>query len=85
MTTKECSDGFKKTIDQFYAFPNKAYNEQRQLHFIGGVLQAALHILPNDEYFKVKQYVYDNYGYDPGGCVTMQINMEEYLAGRDWE
>ena len=81
MTEAQVIKGFKATIDQYYHFPNKNYIEENQLHFIGGVLQAALHIISNDNYFALKQYIYDTYGYDPGGCRTGQISFMDLKDG----
>jgi len=82
MTNAEIKEGFRKTIDQFYALPtHKGYKEEAQLHFIGGVLQSALHILPNKDYFDLRQYVYTQHGYDPGGCQDRQIEIGEYFKG----
>lgn len=79
MTDKEIAACFKKAIDQWYHLPNKNYVREHQLHHIGGLLQGALHVLSTDSYYAVKQYVYDKYGYDPGGCRSGQINLDEYF------
>ena len=81
MTEEQVVKGFKATIDQYYHFPNKKYIEENQLHYIGGVLQAALHIVSTDNYFSIKQYIYDTYGYDPGGCRTGQIDLFDLIGG----
>jgi len=82
MTHNEVIDGFKKTVDQFYKAPTSAeYKQSAQLHFIGGVLQSALHILPNDKYFELKQWIYTTHGYDSGGCTDGQIAIDEYFGG----
>ena len=79
MTQAEVEQGFKATIDQFYAWQRHGVvNSDRELHYIGGILQSALHILTNDRYYALKQYIYDTYGYDPGGCKTGQISIEEW-------
>ena len=47
---------------------------------VGAVLQTALHLLPTDKYFELKQYCFDKYGYDPGGLpgqYTIEMLMEE--------
>lgn len=77
MTYKDLSDKIKATIDQFYKVPSSAYIEEAQLHFIGGVLQTALHLLPFDDYNAIKKYIYETYGYDPGGCTDDQISMDD--------
>lgn len=79
MTNQYVEDRIKMTIDQFYAHPNKRYIEECQLDYIGGILQTALHLLPTDRYYAVKQYIYDKHGYDPGGVRTGQISMEDLL------
>lgn len=85
MTIAEIEAGFKATIDQFYDFRGRIgyVDKEEQLHHIGGILQAALHILPTDRYFALKQYIYDKHGYNPGGVDTGQINLEEYMAWKD--
>ena len=82
MTASEIEHGFRATIDQFYKYSSKRYVEQAQLHFVGGVLQSALHILPNDKYFALKEYIYIRYGYDPGGCKDGQISLKEIYYER---
>lgn len=77
MKTTEIISGFQATIDQFYGLP-KAFINEAQLHYIGGILQAALHILPTSRYFELKQYIYDRHGYDPGGVKTGQIILSDY-------
>lgn len=79
MTINEIKQSFKKCIDQYYHYPNKQYIRENQIHYIGGVLQAALHILPTDDYYEVKQYVYDKHGYNPGGCDTGQISFKDMI------
>lgn len=71
----------KKTIDQFYAGRrySPGYAKEAQLHFIGGVLQTALHLLPNDRYYELKRYIWETYGYDPGGCRDGQISIFEMM------
>jgi len=72
----------KAVIDQFYAFRkyNAAYVEKVQTDYIGGVLQAALFLLPNDRYYEVKYYIFDTYGYDPGGCADRQMSIFEIMG-----
>jgi hypothetical protein len=45
VTNEEIKERIKATIDQYYAFVNADYVKKNQLHFIGGVLQTALHLL----------------------------------------
>lgn len=74
----------KMTIDQFYA--GRKYRArmvsaaEEQLHFIGGVLQTALHLLPNDRYFELKRYIWETYRYDPGGCADRQMSIFEIMG-----
>ena len=79
MKNAEIEDRIKATIDQFYKIPSRQYIEDTQLDYIGGVLQVALHLLPTDRYFAVKQYIYDQYGYDPGGVKSGQISMDDLI------
>lgn len=81
MTVSEIKDRIKKTIDQYYRQSSKKYIEESQLDFIGGVLQTSLHLLMFDDYNEIKQYIYTQYGYDPGGCTDGQINIDEILKG----
>ena len=69
----------KMTIDQFYTFPNREHIKKTQLEFIGGVLQTALHLLNFTDYNEIKQYIYTQYGYDPGGCSDGQIGMDDMI------
>ncbi len=82
MTNAKIIEGIKKTIDQFYRGPSSRHIEEAQLHFIGGVLQTALHLLPTDEYYDIKNYIFAKWGYNPGG-VDGQMNVNEWLALRD--
>ena len=72
MTNKEIQERIKKTIDQFYNLcfirEHREKYKDWELHYIGGVLQTALHLLPYNQYDELKFYIYDAYGYDPGGC-----------------
>ena len=82
MTNAEIIERIKKTIDQFYHGPSSRHIEEAQLHFIGGVLQTALHLLPTDDYQDIKQYIFAKWGYNPGG-IDGQINVTEWLAMND--
>ena len=79
MTTTEIKGRIKATVDQYYKFPNREYTKNNQMHFIGGVLQTALHLLLPDDYYEIKQYIYVTYGYDPGGCSDGQIGMDDMV------
>lgn len=82
MTNAEIKHRFEKTIDQYYKqlpYMRPEYREESELHYIGGILQAALHVLPNDMYFELKMYIYTNHGYDPGGCDIGQISLNEIM------
>ena len=82
MTNAEMIERIKKTIDQFYQSSSKKYINEAQLHFIGGVLQTTLHLLPTDDYQDIKQYIYAKWGYNPGG-IDGQINVDEWLTIND--
>ena len=77
MNIPEIKQRIKKTIDQFYTFPNREHIKKTQLEFIGGVLQTALHLLNFADYNEIKQYIYTQYGYDPGGCADGQIGFDD--------
>lgn len=77
MTVAEIENGFRATVDQFFASYPHIRDTDHELYHIGGVLQAALHILPTERYFALKNYIYETHGYDPGGCKTGQIGMED--------
>ena len=81
MTIGEIYEKFTDTIDQYYQLDGK-YVYTSQLHFVGGVLQSALHILPFEKYHELKKYIYETYGYDPGG-VSGQLDIMEYIGRRD--
>lgn len=85
MTNGEIKDKIKATIDQFYHVPNDRYVKDAQLHFIGGVLQTALHLLPWDDYYSLKKYIFETHGYNPGGVADNQIGLddmkEEWMDG----
>lgn len=83
MTNTEMIERIKKTIDQYYRFSNQQYVRDNQLHFIGGVLQTALHLLPLDQYDDIKKYIYNTWGYDPGGVTDGQMNISEWRAKYD--
>ena len=82
MTNKEMIERIRATIDQFYRHPNSRYIEETQLHFIGGVLQTALHLLPTDDYYDMKNYIFAKWGYNAGG-VDGQMNINEWLSLND--
>lgn len=77
------SDRIKKTIDQHFQesryMSDKKWLKTQRLHYIGGILQTALHLLPTDKYYDLKQYCYEKYGYNPGGVYPGQININEWL------
>lgn len=90
ITQKWIVERIEKTIDQHFKeskyILDKEWLKVQRLHFIGGVLQTALHLLPTDKYFEIKQYCYDKYGYDPGGLsgqYTLDMLMEEQDARTD--
>ena len=80
----------KKVIDQHFQeskyVSDKEWLKTQRLHYLGGVLQTGLFLLPTEKYFELKQYCYDKYGYDPGGLsgqYTLEMLMEEQDAGTD--
>ena len=84
MTTAEARDRFYKTVDQYYAqlkYMSPQYRKDSETFLIGGILQSALHILPTDMYYELKQYIFEKYGYDPGGCSDQQISLTEWKEG----
>ena len=48
-------------------YMDKDYVKEWRIHYIGGIMQTALHLLPNDRYFVITRWIYETYGYDPGG------------------
>lgn len=83
MTIEEIAKGFEATIDQFYGSHHGAYLKECQLNYIGGILQAALHILPNARYYKLKEYIFFKHGYDPGGVDYGQLGIEDLILNYD--
>lgn len=84
MTTAETRDRFYATVDQYYAqlkYMSPEYRKKSEVFLIGGILQAALHILPTNMYFGLKKYIFEKYGYDPGGCLDQQISLTEWKEG----
>lgn len=81
MTISEIEIRFQKTIDQHFAEKARAvtWDKTDEMNYIGGILQAALHILPTDRYLALKQYIYDKHGYDSGGCDTGQMTLEDMI------
>ena len=77
MTQKEVKQRIQMTIDQFYRQSTTQWIEKAQLFFISGILQTALHLVDTDTYYSIKQYIYQQYGYDPGGCSDGQITMDD--------
>ena len=82
MTNEEMIERIRMTIDQFYHGPSQRHIEEAQLHFIGGILQTALHLLPTDDYYDMKRYIFAKYGYNAGG-VDGQMNVVEWLSLND--
>ena len=75
-------DRCKKCVDQVYIDWNKAIisnSEKRQIeeYEAWGIVHLALYILNFDEYNEFKRYIYEKYGYDPGGVSDGQISMDE--------
>lgn len=42
-------------------------------HMIWGIVKMALYFLNFDDYCRLKQYIYDEYGYNVGGVKTEDI------------
>ncbi len=42
-------------------------------HMIWGIVEMAMYFLNFDDYCKLKQYIYDEYGYNVGGAKTEDI------------
>ena len=75
-------DKCKKCVDHEIIDWNKTRlpkSEKRALeeHIIWGIVHLALYILSFDEYNQFKRYIYEKYGYDPGGVTTGQMNIFE--------
>ena len=80
MTNAEISTALERAIDQYYSqlkYTRKGYREKSEVYFIGGILKSGLFLLPTNEYYELKRYVYDNHGYDPGGVTDGQISMDD--------
>ena len=76
MTNAEIKHRILMTVDQFYKSP-PGFIENAQSYYVGGILQTALHLLSTNEYFNIKKYIYEVYGYDPGG-VAEQFTIYDY-------
>ena len=77
MKQAEIYDRFTAVVDQFFRQGPPRYVDEAKLFFIDGVLQSALFLLPNERYFELKNYIYTTYGYDPGGCATGQMTIND--------
>ena len=76
----------KAVIDQYFResmYMDKQHADEWKTHYIGGVLQAALFLLPFDRYMACKMHCYEKYGYDPGGCSYGQLDINEWLNGTE--
>lgn len=83
MTNAEIKSRIKMTIDQYYSFGNADFVRKNQLQFIGGVLQTALHLLNFGDYYEMKMYIFEQYGYDAGGCTDGQLEFVEVMPDED--
>lgn len=81
MKQEEIYDRFTAVVDQFFRQGPPRYVDEAKLFFIGGVLQSALFLLPNERYFELKNYIYTTYGYDPGGCAERQVVIQDLMGG----
>ena len=79
MTNKEVYSRLTRVVDQFYKQSTESWIKESQLHYIGGVCQCALFLLDLNDYMNFKQYIYGNYGYDPGGCADGQLSVGEII------
>lgn len=77
MTNAEIHKKITAVIDQFYRQNSSEYIQKTQLDYIGGVLQTALFLLPFDLYQDLKNYIYSEHGYDPGGVTTGQMTIND--------
>lgn len=77
------AERIKKTIDQHFQesrwVSDKEYLKTSRLHFIGGVMQTALHLLPTDKYYEIARYCYEKHGYDPGGQANGQMTIDMWM------
>ena len=82
ITQKWITDRIKKTIDQHFQesrhITDMEWLKVQRLHYIGGVLQTALHLLPTEKYFELKKYCKDKHGYNPGG-LDGQLTFKEWM------
>ena len=88
ITYKWIEERIKKTIAQHFQesrYMNKEYIKEWRLHYIGGIMQTALHLLPNERYFAINRWIYETYGYDPGdeGIRSGQMTIEMWLADNE--
>lgn len=86
ITQQWISERIKKTIDQYfqeYKYMDREFVECTKDTVVGAVLQTALHLLPTEKYFEIKQYCYDKYGYDPGGLGYGQLTLEMWIKEQD--
>jgi len=79
MTNWEIYSQLTRVVDQFYKQSTEKWIKESQLHYIGGVCQCALFLLDFDKYMRFKQYIYNTYGYDPGGCADEQLSVNEII------
>lgn len=85
MNKDEIEERFRGCIDQWFHTCKHLHDaEEKTLWYIGGVLKAALFILPNDRYFALKQYCFDKHGYNPGGVDTGQYEIDDYVTD-EWK
>lgn len=76
-------DRIKATIDQHFQesryIADQKWLKMMRTHHIGGILQTALHLLPTEKYYELKEYCYEKHGYNPGGVYPGQISINEWL------
>ena len=81
MKESEIEERFKKSIDQWFAvmpYYNETEATRDATFHIGGILQAALHVIPT-RYDALKRYCYEKHGYNPGGVTDGQMTLNDMM------
>lgn len=80
MTHDEIETKIKKVIDQHFQesrhVSDSEWLKTQRLHYIGGVMQTALFLLPLEKYYELVHYCYETHGYDPGGARDGQMTFQ---------
>jgi hypothetical protein len=74
----------KKCVDSEFTNWEKtrlssAEKRETEEYIAWGIVHLALYILPTEEYFEFKKYIYDKHGYDAGGVTDGQVSIEEFM------